>query len=161
MDFKTITKVPLSFFHDPEDKWENTYNNQGFFKHNVERLRWNLVEMTWLDNNPFAGCVDLKTLTVKDPIAFYRLAMSYHQELLELVEKNDWDWSGDDFDHMEGYLEWIHEQDPTFCYSSQVINGDEFLHIRTWKMPSEFDNDDLRKAYIQGVRDTKEVFYDY
>ena len=161
MDYKTVTKVPLAFFYNKNDDWENTYNNQGFFKHNVERLRWLLVDTSWLEGNPFAGCVDLKTLKYKDPAAFYRLAMSTHQDLLDMVEKNDWDWTGDDFDHMEGYLEWIHEQDPTFCYYSQVINEDEFLHIGTWKMPAEFNNDELKKAYIQGVRDTKEVYYDY
>ena len=148
--------VDLRFFHDPKDDWENTYNNQGFFKHNVERLRWLLVDTSWLEGNPFAGCVDLKTLTVKDPVAFYRLAMSSHVELLDLVEQNDWDWTGDDFDHMEGYLEWIQEHDDTFCYSSQVINEDEYLHIGSWRIPAEYSRDDLKKAYIQGVRDTIE-----
>lgn len=150
---KTMTKAPLNFFYNSNDDWQNTYNNQGFFLHNVERLRWCLVEADFLENNPFAGCVDIWTLNVKDPLAFYRLAMTSYQDLVKMVEQNDWDWTGDDFDHMDAYLSWIQDHDKTFCYSSQIINECEYLEIHAWHIPKEFAEGNLRKAYLQGIED--------
>ena len=157
MEYKNITKVPLRFFHDPKDDWQANYNNQDFFQYNVERLRWQFVDSDYYDENPFGGCVDMKTLEVKDPVKFYRLALSTHGDLLKLVKDIDWDWLGDDFVHMTDYLSWIMEHDPEFVYATKIVDGDDCMEIATWKIPKEFMQGKLREAYISGASEVENL----
>ena len=148
-------KVTLDFFFDREDDWGANYNNQDFFQYNIERLRWCLVDNPGLENNPFADCINLETLEVKDTKAFDLLYSLGHDELLKMVEDNDWDWLGDDFDHMESYLSFIMQHDYSFCYN---VKGEgykcdsDYLHIETWSIPKKFlVNNEVRDAYIAGT----------
>jgi|DEB0MinimDraft_10_1074344.scaffolds.fasta_scaffold11201_3 hypothetical protein len=147
-------KVTLDFFFDREDDWGANYNNQDFFQYNIERLRWCLVEADHLEGNPFTGCIDLNTLEVKDLKAFDLLYSLDHKELMKMVEDKDWDWIGDDFEHMEAYLSFIMQHDRSFCYSVKgegYKSDSDYLHIETWSIPEKFlKSDDLRDAYIAG-----------
>ena len=148
-------KVTLDFFFDREDDWGANYNNQDFFQYNIERLRWCLVEADFLDGNPFAECVDLNTLEVRDVKAFDLLYSLGHKELLKMVEDKGWDWIGDDFEHMEAYLSFIMQHDKAFCYSVKgegYKSDSDYLHIQTWHIPSKYlASEDLRQAYIDGT----------
>ena len=152
---KTVNKCNLKFFYDPKDDWGANYNNQDFFQYNIERLRWCLVKNESLDDNPFSGCVDLTTLEIKNPVSFYQLAMSSHDALIDMVAEKDWDWLGEDFIHMENYLEFIEKHDKTFCYSVEPMDEDAYLQINTWHIPKEYMEGELRLAYIQGVNDQR------
>ena len=147
-------KVELDFFFNREDDWGANYNNMDFYMYNVQRLRWLLVDADYLEGNPFAKCVDLDTLEIKDQARFQSLQERDHDALVEMVEDKGWDWLGDDFDHMEAYLSFIMQHDRAFCYS---VKGEgykcdsDYLHIETWSIPEKFlESDALRDAYIAG-----------
>jgi hypothetical protein len=147
-------KVTLDFFFNREDDWGANYNNQDFFQYNIERLRWCLVEADHLEGNPFAKCVDLNTLEVKDQARFQSLQERSHKELMNMVDDKDWNWIGDDFEHMEAYLSFIMQHDRSFCYNVKgegYKSDSDYLHIETWSIPEKFlENDALRDAYIAG-----------
>ena len=148
-----MTKTTLDTFFDKEDDWTANYNNMDFFLHNPERLRWCLVDADFLKDNPFAGCVDLDTLEIKNQEAF-NLMMAEETDLVQMVWDKDWDWLGDDFEHMESYLSFIMEHDPTFCYD--VKGGGKYesdwLEIRTWDIPEKYNKTpELRDAYLAGT----------
>jgi len=152
-----MTKVDIRFFYDPKDNWDCNYNNQDFFTHNIERLRWCLIDLKWLDGNNFAGCVDLETLEIKNTLEGMRLAMMSHDELIKMVDDKGWDWLGDDFDHMENYLSFICEHDESFMYNARPVEGDEYLAIQSYKIPKEFRTGKLREAYLAGQEDAEMV----
>jgi|TARA_B110001454_G_C12490004_1_gene338030 hypothetical protein len=149
-----IKKVPLSFFYNKKDDWDHNYNNQDFFQYNVERLRYLLVTLEpqkeYMIGNPFYNCVDMDTLEVKN-VEFYKLALSTLGDLKEMVYEKNWEWLGDDFDHMESYLSWIAEHDKDFVYNVCPKNDDEYLEINTWALPKKYSESKLRDAYLAGI----------
>ena len=120
------TRAKIDFFYDKNEDWESTYNNQNFFEYNLHRMRYLVVD-TELKNNPFEGCVDLETLEVKNQLAFERLKQYTHEDLLKLGEVNEWDWIGDDFEHMWQYLGFIADHDKTLC-----ITRESWAKMNTW-----------------------------
>jgi len=149
-------KTTLDFFFDKEDTWDCNYNNQDFFECRQERLRWCLVSADFLGDNPYYGCVDLDTLEIKNQTLFDELALVDQQTVYE----NEWDWMGDDFDHMEAYLSFIMKHDPSFYYWVSYENNDEYLRIVTWEIPKKYQTDPmLRQAYIDGVERISGDYY--
>jgi hypothetical protein len=149
-----IKKVPLSFFYNKKDDWDHNYNNQDFFQYNVERLRYLLVTLEpqkeYMIGNPFYNCVDMDTLEVKN-VEFYKLALSTLGDLKEMVYEKNWEWLGDDFDHMESYLSWIAEHDKDFVYNVCPKDDDSYLEINTWTLPKKYSESKLREAYLAGI----------
>ena len=156
-----MKKAPLSFFYNKKDDWGHNYNNQDFFQYNVERLRYLLVtsepQGDYMKGNPFYNCVDMKTLEVKDKVAFYKLALSTWEDLKKMVDENEWHWLGDDFIHMEQYLSWICKHDKDFVYNVCPKNDDEYLEINTWTLPKKYSESKLRAAYLAGCSAVERV----
>jgi len=158
-----MTKIELDFFFNREDNWGANYNNQDFFQYNIERLRWCLVDADHLEGNPFAKCVDLNTLEIKDQARFQSLQERSHDELMKMVDDKGWDWLGDDFEHMEAYLSFIMQHDKSFCYTVKgegYKSDSDYLHIQTWSIPEKFlKSDALRDAYIAGSGNESGDYY--
>ena len=148
-------KTTIDFFVDPKEDWESTYNNQNFFEYNLHRFRYLVVD-TELDNNPFEGCVDLETLEVKDQLSFERLKQYTHEDLLKLGEVNEWDWIGDDFEHMWQYLNFIQDHDKDFNYNTRIMGEDEWMKIHAYNIPEKYREGALREAYLQGQIDAEQ-----
>ena len=149
------TRAKIDFFYDKNEDWESTYNNQNFFEYNIERLRWCLVDADFLDGNPFAECVDLNTLKVRDIKAFDLLYSLDHKELMEMVEDKEWDWKGDDFEHMWQYLGFIADHDKTFMYNTRIMGEDEYMDIYGYNIPKKYQQGELREAYLAGQSDAE------
>ena len=158
-----MKKASLDIFFDKKDDWSANYNNMDFFLYKPEsRLRWCLVDADFLEDNPFAGCVDLDTLEIKNQEAF-DLMINEETDLVQMVEDKGWDWLGDDFEHMEAYLSFIMQHDRSFCYSVKgegYKSDSDYLHIETWSIPEKFlKSDDLRDAYIAGSSNQSGDYY--
>jgi hypothetical protein len=147
-------KTTIDFFVDPKEDWESTYNNQNFFEYNLHRFRYLVVD-TQLDNNPFEGCVDLETLEVKNQLSFERLKQYTHDDLIKLGEVNEWDWIGDDFEHMWQYLNFIQDHDKDFNYNTRIMGEDEWMMIHAYKIPEKYREGALREAYLEGQSDAE------
>lgn len=148
-------KTTIDFFVDPKEDWESTYNNQNFFEYNLHRFRYLVVD-TQLDNNPFEGCVDLETLEVKNQLSFERLKQYTHEDLCKLGEVNEWDWIGDDFEHMWQYLNFIQDHDKDFNYNTRIQGEDEYMQIHAYKIPEKYREEPLREAYLEGQADAEQ-----
>ena len=148
-------KTTIDFFVDPKEDWESTYNNQNFFEYNLQRFRYLVVD-TQLDNNPFEGCVDLETLEVKNQLSFERLKQYTHEDLCKLGEVNEWDWIGDDFEHMWQYLNFIQDHDKDFNYNTRIQGEDEYMQIHAYKIPEKYREEPLREAYLEGQADAEQ-----
>jgi hypothetical protein len=149
---KTAT---IDFFYDKNEDWEATYNNQNFFEYNLQRMRYLVVDTTYLKNNLFQGCVDLATLEVKNSLQFERLKLYTLEQLLELGEINEWDWLGDDFEHMWQYLNFIQTHDKEFNYNTRIMGEDEYMDIFAYTIPEKFREGALREAYLEGQADAE------
>ena len=148
---KTAT---IDFFYDANDDWGASSNNQNFFEYNLQRMRYLVVD-TELDNNPFEDCVDLATLEVKNSMQFERLKQYTLEDLLKLGEVNEWDWLGDDFEHMWQYLNFITDHDKAFMYNTEIMGEDEYMHITTYSIPEKYRTGELREAYMAGQADSE------
>ena len=148
-------KTTIDFFVDPKEDWESTYNNQNFFEYNLHRFRYLVVD-TQLDNNPFEGCVDLETLEVKNQLSFERLKQYTHEDLCKLGEVNEWDWIGDDFEHMWQYLNFIQDHDKDFNYNTRIQGEDEYMQIHAYRIPEKYREEPLREAYLEGQADAEQ-----
>ena len=149
---KTAT---IDFFYNKNEDWESTYNNQNFFEYNLQRMRYLVVDTTYLKNNLFQGCVDLATLEVKNSLQFERLKLYTLEQLLELGEINEWDWLGDDFEHMWQYLNFIQSHHKEFNYNTRIMGEDEYMDIFAYTIPEKFREGALREAYLEGQADAE------
>ena len=150
-----MNKAEINFFYDKNEDWESTYNNQNFFEYNLHRMRYLVVD-TELTNNPFEGCVDLETLEVKNQLSFDRLKQYTLKDLLDLCEANEWDWIGDDFEHMCEYFNFVCGHLGTHTYTTQVMNDYEYLDVEMIKIPEQYLSNPLAKrAYLEGVQDAE------
>ena len=148
------TRAKIDFFYDKNEDWESTYNNQNFFKYNLHRMRYLVVD-TELKNNPFEGCVDLETLEIKDQLAFDSLSVTPFESLIAISNNNEWRWIGDDFEHMWQYLNFITDHDKTFMYNTRIMGEDEYMHIYGYNIPEQYQKGDLREAYLAGQSDAE------
>jgi hypothetical protein len=132
-----------------------SYNNQDFYESNVKRLRYKLNELDWVKNNEFANCFDPKTLEIKNVDAWLKLSKSSHEELLKLVNDNNWDWLGDDFMDMEDYLSFIETHKPEVAFSYQTGGWkDDSEYMEIWAHDTtQFKTEAERQAYRQGLQD--------
>lgn len=149
-----MTKTTIDFFYDKNEDWESTYNNQNFFEYNLHRMRYLVVD-TELKNNPFEGCVDLETLEIKDQLAFDSLSVTPFESLIAISNNNEWDWIGDDFEHMWQYLGFIADHDKTFMYNTRIMGEDEYMNIHAYNIPKKYQQGELREAYLAGQSDAE------
>jgi hypothetical protein len=131
------------------------YNNQDFYVSNVKRLRYKLNDLEFIQNNKFSNCFDATTLEIKNVDAWLELSKASHEELKKLVDDNDWDWLGDDFDDMQNYLSFVETHKPEVAFSFKTggwKSDTEYMEI--WAHDTtQFKTDAEREAYRQGLKD--------
>ena len=105
----------LHFFLDTwieEEYVVREWNNMGFFMERERRLRYKFMQLSeWGKNveQEDESTLYAPTDTQFKPLAKYygdweALAMLTHKEMLDIVEENDLDWLGDDFEDIESYI---------------------------------------------------------
>ena len=132
---------------------EQGYNNQNFYEASEQRLRYVLATMDmapsclskeqydlFKTDNKFYNCIEFY---YKDPT--YRTG-SYNkvnnpellQELMDIdydalynyVIDNEYEWIGDDFCHMNEYLDFVSDmQDKWQFVQGDICNDDEYMEI--------------------------------
>ena len=148
-DVMTYTKQQiLDAFVDVELETEG-YNNQGFYMCSEQRLRYVLVtldmspenlrdggqlELGQDESNRFYDCIEFyqngEEFIAKNPERLQELMDMDFEALEEYVCRNNYDWTGDDFDHMEEYLVFVSEmQDEWQFIRGEVCNDSEYMEI--------------------------------
>ena len=145
----TYTKQQIiDAFVDVELETEG-YNNQGFYMCSEQRLRYVLVtldmspenlrdggqlELGQDESNRFYDCIEFyqkgEEFIAKNPDRLQELMDMDFEALEEYVCRNNYDWTGDDFDHMEEYLVFVSEmQDEWQFIRGEVCNDSEYMEI--------------------------------
>ena len=148
-DVMTYTKQQiLDAFVDVELETEG-YNNQGFYMCSEQRLRYVLVtldmspenlrdggqlELGQDESNRFYDCIEFyqngEEFIAKNPERLQELMDMDFEALEEYVCRNNYDWTVDDFDHMEEYLVFVSEmQDEWQFIRGEVCNDSEYMEI--------------------------------
>ena len=86
------------------------WNNMGFFMEREKRLRYKFMQLSeWGKNSFKQDESDVPNNLQFKPLAKYygdweALANLTHEEMLNIVNNNDLDWLGDDFEDIESYI---------------------------------------------------------
>ena len=109
----SLEDCPHEFLHFFIDTWiEEEYvitewNNMGFYMEREKRLRYKFMQLAeWGKNSLKQDETDVPNDLQFKPLAKYygdweALANLTHKEMLDIVEDNDLDWLGDDFEDIQ------------------------------------------------------------
>lgn len=123
----TISKeqIKKAFVSDIENIGEYAYNNQDWYQQDAQRIRYILatLELSPVDayfqdgkevqlelgqeDNKFYNCIEFGKdceYKINDEKKLIELMNMSEQELRDYVETNDYEWMGDDYDHINEYL---------------------------------------------------------
>ena len=112
-----------------DDYWVEQWNNMTFYLMNVKRLRWKFAEMSsWGANVDHLR----EILGTTETEGFSCLAKYYGdwetlsklslKEMTKIVEDNNLDWLGDDFEDMSHYIHMVE------CFTDGVAYRQSWTH---------------------------------
>ena len=92
------------------------------------------LELGQDESNRFYDCIEFyqngEEFIAKNPERLQELMDMDFEALEEYVCRNNYDWTGDDFDHMEEYLVFVSEmQDEWQFIRGEVCNDSEYMEI--------------------------------
>lgn len=130
---------------------EEAYNNQDFYQMTDETLRYVLATCNLpyrykgekleegQEINKFYNCIEFHTYTesptaekfkVNDPKLLQELMDMDYNALMDYVEINEFDWLGNDFEHIDEYLCFVsYMQDEVEFIAGGTHNDDEYMDI--------------------------------
>ena len=123
----TISKeqIKKAFVSDIENIGEYAYNNQDWYQQDAQRIRYILatLELSPVDayfkdgkevqlelgqeDNRFYKCIEFGDdgeYQINDEHRLAELMRMSEQELRDYIETNEYEWMGDDYDHINEYL---------------------------------------------------------
>lgn len=130
------------------------YNNEDFYKGSAQRMRYLLATMDMSakgdyydkdkqleigqEDNRFCGCIEFHDTgyEVKNDKLYKELLAMSEADLEEYIESNEFDWLGDDYDHINEYLFFISRWNEDYDFDSEDYDNQEAMTIvktlRTW-----------------------------
>ena len=121
----TITKeqIKKAFVSEVKNIGEYVYNNQDWYQEDTQRMRYILatIEMSPGDpyssnpkqlelgqeDNRFYDCISFEDngmYKIKDEKKLFELINMTDEAVRSYIERNEYDWIGDDYDHANEYL---------------------------------------------------------
>ena len=131
-----------------------TYNNQNFYERSEQRLRYkfNELDTEFYKENKFYKCFDEDTLEILKPKECEELSkMSLEDMMKNYVEKYEWDWKGDDFEDMDGYLNFVMKHNQDIVFSTKIRGEDDYMDI--YMHDVSMYNDKEKEIYCKGLYD--------
>ena len=150
----TKKQIKKAFVSDPNDIGSEAYNNQDWYQQDAQRMRYILatIELSPVDayynngkevqlelgqeDNRFYKCIEFGDdgeYQINDEHRLAELMRMSEQELRDYIETNDYDWIGDDYDHINEYLFTImnHWQD-AIEYDTEGYDNPDYMTV-TWR----------------------------
>jgi len=132
------------------DLEEYGYNNEDFYKGSAQRMRYLLVTRylspenaldggqleLGQEDNRFCECITFgrdgsKTFKVHNEKVLKELMMMTEEELEDYITDNNYDWLGDDYDHIHEYLNFVSGwQDEWQFYGADMDDQDQMTIIK-------------------------------
>ena len=160
---KNITReqIKKAFVSDTKNIGDYVYNNQDWYQQDTQRMRYILatLDMSPGDNysekpkqyelgqedNRFYNCIEFRDnglYKIKDEKRLLELMNMSDTEVADYIETNEYDWIGDDYDHVMEYLFQImnHWQD-VLKYDTEDYDNIDCMTVTTrqrdWKVDPE------------------------
>ena len=130
------------------------YNNEDFYKGSAQRMRYLLATMDMSakgdyydkdkqleigqEDNRFCGCIEFHDTgyAIKNDKLYKELLAMSESDLEEYIESNEFDWLGDDYDHINEYLFFISRWNEEYDFDSEDYDNQDAMTIvktlRTW-----------------------------
>lgn len=130
-----------------------TYNNMHFYLCNEKRLRFklNALDNEFYKNNKFYKCFDKFSLKVLKPNEWQELSKMSLEDMTKIVEDNEWDWLGDDFDDMQNYLNFIEDHNLNVAFTTKIVGESDYMDISLHDI--SMYNDREKQIYKKGLSD--------
>lgn len=133
---------------------EHGYNNQDFYKGSAQRMRYLLATMDMSaqgdyykedkqlelgqEDNRFCGCIEFHDTgyEIKNDKLYKELLAMSEADLEEYIESNEFDWLGDDYEHINEYLFFISRWNEDYDFDGDDYDNQEAMDIvktkRAW-----------------------------
>ena len=175
----TKEQIKKAFVSDIENIDEYAYNNQDWYQQDAQRIRYILatLELSPVDayykdgkevqlelgqeDNRYYKCIEFGDdgeYQINDEHKLSLLMRMSEQELRDYVETNDYDWIGDDYDHINEYLFTImnHWQDEIEFDTEDYDNIDCMTVVkraREWVRDGDFKSENKFEVAYQILMD--------
>ena len=122
----TREQIKKAFVSDPKDIGEEAYNNQDWYQEDAQRMRYILATINMSpgdsyadfegnprqlklgqEDNRFFDCIDFDYqggYEIKDEKRLLELMNMSDEDVADYIHTNEYDWIGDDYDHISQYL---------------------------------------------------------
>ena len=119
-------QIKKAFVSDPKDIGEEAYNNQDWYQEDAQRMRYILATINMSpgdayadfkgeerqlklgqEDNRFFDCIDFDYkggYEIKDEKRLLELINMSEEDVADYINTNEYDWIGDDYDHISQYL---------------------------------------------------------
>ena len=172
-------QIKKAFVSDIKNIDEYAYNNQDWYQQDAQRIRYILatLELSPVDayykdgkevqlelgqeDNRYYKCIEFGDdgeYQINDEHKLSLLMRMSEQELRDYVETNDYDWIGDDYDHINEYLFTImnHWQDEVEFDTEDYDNIDCMTVVkraREWVRDGDFKSENKFEVAYQILMD--------
>lgn len=137
-------QIKKAFVSDVDNIGDEAYNNQDWYQEDEQRLRYILATLDWDEQNQFKNCIkfDVKDkYQINDEQKLSELINMNYDQLFEYVEDNELDWTGDDYEHICQYLDFMNGwQDEIEFIGTDMENPDCMTILkrsREWNVDEE------------------------
>ena len=155
-------QIKKAFVSDPKDIGDYAYNNQDWYEEDAQRMRYILATLNMSPGDPYSDdkqlklgqednrffdCIDFDYeggYEIKDEKRLLELMNMSGEDIADYISTNEYEWIGDDYDHISQYL---------------------FKIINNWQDVLEYDTEDededsmtITTREIEYVVDTESGF---
>jgi len=115
-------QIKKAFVSEPKDIGEEAYNNQDWYEEDVQRMRYILATLNMSPGDPYSDdkqlklgqednrffdCIDFDYeggYEIKDEKRLLELMNMSGEDIADYIYTNEYEWIGDDYDHISQYL---------------------------------------------------------
>jgi hypothetical protein len=116
---------------------DHGYNNDGFYRGSSQRLRYLLATTELFGakdevQNKFHGCITFGNrgnFKVHNPALLDELMSATYDDLEAYVDDNGFDWLGDDYEHIDQYLDFLNNYQDKLKFSSDNWDDPDAMDI--------------------------------
>ena len=115
-------QIKKAFVSDPKDIGDYAYNNQDWYEEDARRMRYILATLNMSPGDPYSDdkqlklgqednrffdCIDFDYeggYEIKDEKRLLELMNMSGEDIADYIYTNEYEWIGDDYDHISQYL---------------------------------------------------------
>ena len=169
-------QIKKAFVSDPKDIGEEAYNNQDWYQQDDCRMRYILATTELSPGDPYSdnqqlelgqednryyNCIEFGDdgeYQINDEHRLSLLMRMSEQELHDYIDTNEYDWIGDDYDHINEYLFTImnYWQDEVE-FDTEGYDNPDYMTVtqraREWVRDGDFKSENKHEVAYQILMD--------